>query len=293
MSANTINQMSAIRAELLESHIRITTKNEALILELKAQIEALILENEAHEDEIASINDLQDSELAWIAEPPEPEGEFIGFVGDVCWENKKAMEERDKKMDEDRAKRQAERESEEKMEAWGDEARQVFQAAEAVAELRRRATDREDENKVCCDKCELCHERGGYTHNHFRYNEDGEYGICGYCYDGEYDEDSEDEEKPWWQDEENCCKCDTSGTQDNPVEYIMETQSGCLGKYGWEGGFVCYDCLVTHDINANPSLCSLCRQEKKLPNCRNECHSDDEDEPEDLFASIVAEANKE
>jgi len=74
-------------------------------------------------------------------------------------------------------------------------------------------------------------------------------------------------EKPWWQDDENCCKCDTPGEQDNPVEHIMETS-------GWEGGFVCYDCLVEHDIDANPSLCSLCRQEEKLPNCRNDCHGE-------------------
>jgi hypothetical protein len=93
--------------------------------------------------------------------------------------------------------------------------------------------------------------------------------------------ESEPKKKDWWQDEENCCKCDTSGTQGNPVEYITETQSGCLGKDGWEGGFVCYNCLVEYDIQANPSLCALCRQEEKLPNCRNECHVDaDEDEDE-------------
>jgi len=82
-------------------------------------------------------------------------------------------------------------------------------------------------------------------------------------------------EKPWWQDDENCCKCDTPGEQDNPVEYIA-----VIGRSSdeslfveWEG-FVCYDCMVEHDIDANPILCSLCRQEEKLPNCRNDCHGE-------------------
>jgi hypothetical protein len=94
-------------------------------------------------------------------------------------------------------------------EARAEAARQAFQLAEAEAELRRREADRKDKNKVCCDKCEECYERNGYAHDNFRYNEDGEYGICGYCYDGEYDDgeyeadydehendEEEDEEEP-------------------------------------------------------------------------------------------------
>lgn len=176
MSAVTYTpaQMTAIRNELLESHLRITAKNEALIKELKAQIEALELENEAHEDEIACINDLKDAELAWIAEPV----------------------------------------TEAEIQAKAESARQAFQAAEAEAELRRREADREDENKVICDKCEECYVRNSRDHDEFIYDKDGEYGICGDCYDGEYDEDSEDEDEEEEDEEEE--------EEDEGVCYCLE-----------------------------------------------------------------------
>ena len=82
-----------------------------------------------------------------------------------------------------------EAEDEAKIEAYTQAAHDAFQAAEASAELRRRET------QVCCDKCEEYYERNGRAHDEFRYDKDGEYGICGDCYDGEYDEDSEDEDE--------------------------------------------------------------------------------------------------
>jgi hypothetical protein len=141
-------------------------------------------------------------------------------------------------------------------EAYAQAAHDAFQSAEAEAELRRREAARENEDGVFCNKCEEYCERNGHEHDAFRYDEDGENGICGWCYDGEYDSD-EEEEEAW-----HCCKC-KKDFKENEVEHIDEVDDS-----------VCHSCCAFHEMVSGLNL--------TYP------------EPEtDFFASIVAEANAE
>jgi hypothetical protein len=254
--------MTAIRAELLESHLRITGKNVALIKELKAQIEALELENEAHEDEIAWINDLQDPELAWIADPesePEIQARHEAILG----------------------------------EDYAQAARDAFQAAEAGAELRRREALR-SEGKDPCYQCEEW-----FKNDLLRWDKDGEHGICADCYDGEYDEEDEDEVQCWqcegtdtlagWitykeggerhcgyccDDDGNpyftCGKCEST----NVIEKDMKEGSS---RDGYEYD-LCVSCWNDEEADAitfkNNHSCVWCYSEKKRPDCDNILHVD-------------------
>jgi hypothetical protein len=178
MSAFNPAHMFAIRNELMESHVRIIGKNKALILELKAQIEALELENESHAEEINDIKAFTDEELAWIDEPTPQQIQ--------SWEA------------EDEAAREAQAEA----------AREAFQSAEEEALLK---------TQVCCDKCEKKYKQNSRAHDEFRYDNDGEYGICGDCYDGEYDEDSESEDED--EDEKVCLCLEDYEAYQNGAEY--------------------------------------------------------------------------
>ena len=242
MSAYTPTQMTAIRAELLESHLRITGKNVALIKELKAQIEALELENEAHEDEIAWINDLQDPELAWIADPesePEIQARHEAILGEnleSCWHCGEEFEK-------------------EKLvhpSVIGDlicfECH-VKDKAEAEAEAKAEAEARE---YIQCFKCQTDYVRDGRDHDDFIFNSEGEKGLCLHCYNGEYDSDKEEEEDD--EEEEGVCNCveDYEAYQNGAEFQEIERQREVIRRFKAgmaERGEDCWECGGTETLD--------------------------------------------
>ena len=169
-----------------------------------------------------------------------------------------------------------EAEDEAKIEAYTQAAHDAFQAAEASAELRRRET------QVCCDKCEEYYERNGRAHDEFRYDKDGEYGICGDCYDGEYDEDSESEEEDEEEYEEGdrikCVECEQYYLPHHPWIFGYD-KNGKNGTCCYCGGGDDEEEYV--DSGAFDEMIAMLNINEPKP------------EVTDLFAELVAQANAE